>query len=164
MRVAMLLPKGERPADIQRRNHEVSKKRVDVVIGGKVIRLTAEEDEAHLQRIARYIDKKMAELTEANAAFAIDERLRMMLAVNITDDYYKVADKLARVEANQEKYVDELARMQQEHMVLMEKFHELQREHTRLKAEHEEYIEIFGSQQSENVLSMHRVERKAANR
>ena len=141
-------------------------RKVDVVICGKVITLKSNEEEAHLQRIARYIDAKMAELAAANASASIDERLKtMLLALNISDDYFKAADKLARVEAKQENYVSELARIQQENMVLREKFHDLQREHARLQAEHEEYIEVFDSataKQSENVLQLHRGEQRKA--
>jgi len=137
-------------------------KKVNVVIGGKVITLRSDEEEAHLQRIARYIDHKMAELTEANTNASIDERLRtMLLALNISDEYFKATDKLARVDAEQEKYVNELGRMQQENMLLREKFHELQGEYARLQAELDEYIEVFDNvRQNENVLPLHRNERK----
>jgi len=139
-------------------------RKVNVVICGKVITLKSNEEEAHLQRIARYIDQKMAELTEANTTASIDERLRtLLIALNISDDYFKAADKLARVDAEQEKYINEIGRMQQENMQLKEKYHALQADHARLQAEHDEYIEVFDNvRQSENVISMNRTNLRKA--
>lgn len=136
-------------------------RKVNVVICGRVITLKSDEEEAHLQRIARYIDQKMAELTEANTTAAIDERVRtMLIALNISNDYFKVADKLARMDAEHEKYINEIARVQQENMLLREKYHALQAEHTRLQAEHDEFIEAFDSVRQENVLPLHRNEQR----
>jgi len=138
-------------------------RKVDVVICGKVITLVSNEEEAHLRRIASYIDLKMAELTEANTTAAIDERIRtLLLALNISDEYFKVADRLARVDAEQEKYINEINRMQQEDMQLKEKYHALQAEHAKLQAEyahlhaeHEEFIETFENEkQAEKVLPL----------
>jgi len=139
-------------------------RKVEVVICGKVITLKSNEEEAHLQRIARYIDQKMAELTEVNTTASIDERVRtLLIALNISDDYFKAADRLARMDVEQEKYISEIGRMQQENMLLKEKFHALEAEHARLQAEHDEYVEVFDSvKQSENVISMSRNDQRKA--
>ena len=138
--------------------------RVKVVICGEVITLKSSEEEAHLQRVARYIDQKMAELTATNATASINERIRtLLIAVNVADDYFKASDKLARLGAEQEKYINEIGRMQQENTLLREKFHALQAEHARLQAEHEEYVELFGSvkqAESANVLPLHRQDQR----
>jgi len=133
-------------------------RKVDVVICGKVITLKSNEEEAHLQRIARYIDQKMAELTGANTTAAIDERVRtLLIALNISNDYFKVADKMARVEATKEKFKEEIERLQQENTLLAEQLAALQAEHDSLKAEHAEYIEVFDSvKQQEKVFPINR--------
>ncbi|MCL2361209.1 MAG: cell division protein ZapA [Defluviitaleaceae bacterium] len=138
-------------------------RKVDVVICGKVITLKSNEEEAHLQRIARYIDQKMAELTGANTTAAIDERVRtLLIALNISNDYFKVSDKLARIEVTKEKYRDEIERLQQENALLREEYDALKTEHSALQAEHEEYIEVFDNvKKSENILPIIRGERKA---
>ncbi|MCL2377919.1 MAG: cell division protein ZapA [Defluviitaleaceae bacterium] len=124
--------------------------KVDVVICGEVITLKSNEEEAHLQRIARYIDRKLADLTAANATASINERIRtLLIALNVADDYFKASDNLARTNAMNEKYVHELGRMQQEYALLKEKFHELQGELALAKAELE-------SKDSTNVLSLPR--------
>jgi len=133
-------------------------RKVNVVICGKVITLKSNEEEAHLQRIARYIDEKMAELTGANTTAAIDERVRtLLIALNISNDYFKVSDKMARVEATKDKFKEEIERLQQENTVLLEQYSALQAEHAALKAEHEEYIEVFDRvKQQEKVFPLNR--------
>ena len=143
--------------------------RVDVVICGEVITLKSNEEEAHLQRIARYIDQKMAELVAANVNASINERIRtLLIAVNVADDYFKAADKLARTGAEHEKYINEVGRLQQENMLLKEKFYELQAELTRTRAEYEEFIHEFDSTkpgENANVLPLHRAgQRKVGKR
>jgi len=139
-------------------------RKVNVVICGKVITLKSNEEEAHLQRIARYIDQKMAELTGANTTAAIDERVRtLLIALNISNDYFKAADKLARIEATKDKFKEEIDRLQQETALLSEQLSALQAEHATLKAEHKEYIEVFDNvKQQEKVVHLNRSERKTA--
>ena len=136
-------------------------KKIDVVIGGKVITLKSNEEEAHLQRVARYVDNKMAELAAANTNAAIDERLRTnLIALNIASDHFKTADKLARVEATKDKYKEEIERLQLENAMLREEYDALRADHSNLQAEHQEYIEVFDNvKQNENILPMTR-ERK----
>jgi len=133
-------------------------RKVDVVICGKVITLKSNEEEAHLQRIARYIDQKMAELTGANTTAAIDERVRtLLIALNISNDYFKAADKLARIESTKDKFKEEIDRLQQENALLLEQFATLQTEHATLKAEHNEYIEVFDNvKQQEKIVPINR--------
>ena len=140
--------------------------KVDVVICGEVITLKSNEEEAHLQRIARYIDRKLAELTATNANASINERIRtLLIALNVADDYFKASDSLARTKAMQEKYVNELARMQQEYALLKERFHELQGELTHTKAELESFVTEFDTnypREGVNVLTLPRENKRKA--
>ena len=120
-------------------------RKVDVVICGEVITLRSDEEEAHLQRIARYIDRKLVELTAANANASINERIRtLLIALNVADDYFKTADALARANNQREKYASELGRMQQEYALLKEKFHELQGELALTRSELDAFIDDDG--------------------
>ena len=121
-------------------------KRVEVVFCGEVIALKSDEDEAHLQRIARYIDNKMAEIITTNASAAVNERMRTaLIAFNVADDYFKTADELERANAQLEQNEKDIARLQQKELLIKEKLQALQTEYARLQAEHEEYIELFDS-------------------
>jgi len=134
--------------------------KVEVVICGETITLKSTENEAHLKRIAHYLDQKMAEFTAVNATASVNERIRtLLIAVNLTDEYFKAEDKLESLRAEHEKYIVEIGRMQQENMLLREKLHNLQGDHTRLQAEFEEFINEFDkTKQSEadNVLPLPR--------
>jgi len=140
--------------------------KVDVVICGEVITLKSNDEEAHLQRIARYIDRKLAELTAANANASINERIRtLLIAVNVADDYFKATDSLARLNAMHDKYVNELGRMQQEYALLKERFHELQGELTHTKAELESFVTEYDSnypREGINILTLPRDNKRKA--
>ena len=131
--------------------------KVDVVICGEVITLKSDEEEAHLQRIARYIDRKLAELTAVNAHASINERIRtLLIALNVADDYFKTADALARANAQQDKYINELGRMQKEYALLKEKFYELQGELALTRSELDTFISEFDNNKDggANVVTM----------
>ena len=130
-------------------------KKVDVVICGEVITLKSDEEEAHLQRIARYVDRKLTELTAANANASVNERIRtMLIAINVADDYFKTADALARANDQREKYASELGRMQQEYALLKDKFHELQGELSLTKSELDAFISEFGDGGGTNIITI----------
>ena len=138
--------------------------KVNVMIGGEVITLKSSEDEAYLQRIARYIDQKLADLMSVNVTASINEKVRtLLIAVNLADDYFKASDKLERLNTDHEKFITEIGRMQQENMMLKEKFHELQGDYARLQAEYEEFIAEFDAAKqndSDNILSLPRPDQR----
>ena len=118
--------------------------RVEVVFCGEVIALKSDEDEAHLQRIARYIDNKMAEIIATNVSAAVNERMRTaLIAFNVADDYFKTADELEKAAAQLEQNERDIVRLQQKELLIKEKYQALQTEYARLQAEHEEYLELF---------------------
>ena len=101
--------------------------KVDVVIGGEIITLVSSEDEAYMQKLALYIDKRLAEIKSVNANASLSERTRtMFIAVNIADDYFKTLESLRRLEDEHERFVQEMGRMQEENYLLAEKMRELQ--------------------------------------
>jgi len=138
--------------------------KVDVVICGETITLKSTENEAHLKRIAHYLDQKMAEFTAVNASASINERIRtLLIAVNLTDEYFKAEDKLESLRAEHEKYIVEIGRMQQENMLLREKLHGLQGDHTRLQAEFEAFLNEFDNKkhsEGDNVLPLPRTDER----
>ena len=101
--------------------------KVDAVIGGEIITLVSGENEEYMQKIARYIDRKLYEIKLMKSNASINERTRtLFIAINIADDYFKALESLRHLEEEHEKYVTELGRMQEENFLLKEKLHELQ--------------------------------------
>jgi len=139
--------------------------KVRVRICGEDYTLRSNEDEAYLQNLAHYVERKIEDLQSINTTAAINERVRThLVALNIADDYFKANDRVARMSTEQEKYINEIGRMQQENMLLRERFHELQAEHARLQTEHDEFLREFDEKQNDNVnvLTLHKPEQRKA--
>ena len=68
-----------------------------VIIGGKIITLGGYESEEYFQKVASYINKKMAELSGMPGYSRQPmETKHTLLSLNITDDYFK-AKKQAEI-------------------------------------------------------------------
>ncbi|MBQ8262622.1 MAG: cell division protein ZapA [Lachnospiraceae bacterium] len=72
---------------------------VQVVIDGKVLTLSGYESEEYLQKVASYINNKIAEYNKM-AAFrhANKDIQHRLIEINIADDYYKVKKQLEELE------------------------------------------------------------------
>ena len=67
-----------------------SKNNADVVIGGKVFRVCGYESEEYLQKVANYINGKIAEYTKEDSFRRMSPEMRAnILYLNIADDYFK---------------------------------------------------------------------------
>lgn len=73
------------------------KNTAQVVIGGKIITLGGYESEEYFQKVASYINNKIAELSEMPGYSRQPmETKHTLLSLNITDDYFK-AKKQAEI-------------------------------------------------------------------
>ena len=105
----------------------IEKNKVEAVIGGEIITLVSGENEEYMQKLARYIDRKLNEIKEMKSNASINERKRaLFISINIADDYFKTLEALNQLETEHEKYVAELGRIQEENYLLKEKLREMQ--------------------------------------
>ena len=76
-----------------------SKNDTEVIIGGKVIRLSGYESEEYLQKVASYINNKIAEYNkiEGFKRQPIDTQ-NVLLQLNIADDYFKAKKQIELME------------------------------------------------------------------
>ena len=103
--------------------------KVDVVICGEIITLKSNEKPEYLQKLARYIDEKMAEIVSTNINAAINERIRtLLIALNVADDFYKTKDAHDKLTIFHEKFVSEVARLRTEKDTLEKKLNALRTE------------------------------------
>ncbi len=66
-----------------------------VVIGGKVLTLRGNESEEYLQRVAAYINGKIAEYSKIDSYIRQSSDLQsILLELNIADDYFKAKKQL----------------------------------------------------------------------
>lgn len=80
------------------------KRKMEVIIDGKVYTLAGEESEEYMQRIASYVNNKIQELKEVPSYKKLNKDLQsILLALNISDDLYKTKEvlKMMREEYDQ---------------------------------------------------------------
>lgn len=93
-----------------------SKNKTEVLIDGKIYTLSGYESEEYLQRVATYINNKLAELKKLDGYARLSQELKsILLELNVADDYFKAKNQVEMVE-------EELAQKDQE---LYELKHEL---------------------------------------
>ena len=89
-----------------------SKNHADVVIGGKVFRVCGYESEEYLQKVANYINGKIAEYTKEDSFRRMSPEMRAnILYLNIADDYFKakkLGDSLSEEIESKDKEIYDL--------------------------------------------------------
>ena len=85
-----------------------SKNKTEVLIDGKIYTLSGYESEEYLQRVATYINNKLAELKKLDGYARLSPELKsILLELNVADDYFKAKNQVEMVE-------EELAQKDQE--------------------------------------------------
>lgn len=76
-----------------------SKNDTEVIIGGRVLRLSGYESEEYLQKVATYINGKLTEFNrvESFRRSPVDTQ-NILLQLNIADDYFKAKKQIALLE------------------------------------------------------------------
>ncbi len=71
----------------------------EVIIGGKVLRLSGYESEEYLQKVAQYINSKLSEYNriESFRRSPVDMQ-NVLLEINIADDYFKAKKQISLLE------------------------------------------------------------------
>jgi cell division protein ZapA len=119
--------------------------------------MLGEESEEYLQKVARYIDKKMAEISNADRPTVVSNSvLATLTAINVADDYFKMKDlnELLTIKLQEssnknndaqvvEMYEQELGKLQEENIALKEKLDQVMLELSNAKNELNDYIETF---------------------
>lgn len=88
-----------------------SKTDTEVVIGGKVLRLSGYESEDYLQRVASYINNKIADYNRMEGFRKQSMDIQsVLLQLNIADDYFKAKRQIsileAEMQAKEKEYCD----------------------------------------------------------
>ncbi|MBQ9991683.1 MAG: cell division protein ZapA [Lachnospiraceae bacterium] len=81
----------------------------EVIIGGKVLTLCGYESEEYLQKVASYINNKMAEYGKVDSfrRQPLDMQ-HILLQLNIADDYFKARKQISSLEEELENKEKEL--------------------------------------------------------
>lgn len=87
----------------------------EVIIGGKVFTLSGYESEEYLQKVASYINNKMAEYNKVDSfrRQPIDTQ-GVLLQLNIADDYFKARKQISLLEEEIQTKENELYNLKHE--------------------------------------------------
>ena len=81
----------------------------EVIIGGKVFTLSGYESEAYLQKVASYINNKLAEYNKVDSFKRLPGDMQnVLLQLNVADDYFKAKNQAEKLTAELEKKEREL--------------------------------------------------------
>ena len=113
----------------------------EVIIGGKVYKLSGYESREYIQKVASYINNKISELEqmEGYSRMTLDNKA-LLLELNIADDYFKTkesADKTDRDIDNRDKEIYDL---KHELITLQRKADETEKEVKQLKSKNKELL------------------------
>ena len=76
-----------------------SKNKTEVLIAGKIYTLSGYESEEYLQKVATYINNKLAEFKKlVGYNHQTKENKGILLGLNIADDYFKAKKQVEMVE------------------------------------------------------------------
>ena len=82
---------------------------VQVIIDGKVLTLSGYESEEHLQKIASFINNKIAEYNKVDSfKHANKDTQHRLIEINIADEYFKAKRQIELLEAEIKAKQDEL--------------------------------------------------------
>ena len=89
-----------------------SKNNTEVILGGKVFTLSGYESEEYLQKVASYINNKLAEYSKEDSSRRQNAEVRAnLMYLNIADDYFKakkLGDSLSEEIENKDKEIYDL--------------------------------------------------------
>lgn len=76
-----------------------SKNKTEVLIDGKIYTLSGYESEEYLQRVATYINNKLAEFKKLDGYSRQSKEIKsILLELNVADDYFKAKKQVEMVE------------------------------------------------------------------
>ena len=82
---------------------------VQVIIDGKVLTISGFESEEHLQKIASFINNKIAEYNKVDAfKHSNSDTQHRLIELNITDEYFKAKRQIEQLEADLRSKENEL--------------------------------------------------------
>ena len=100
----------------------------EVIIGGKVFTLSGYESEAYLQKVASYINNKLAEYNKVDSFKRLPGDMQnVLLQLNVADDYFKAKKQISILEEELQGKEKELYDLKHELISLRMQIEEVQK-------------------------------------
>ena len=116
-----------------------SKNCTEVLIGGKVFKLSGFESEEYLQKVSTYLNHKIADISNINGYRRQNADTRsILLALNIADDYIKAKRQVSILEGDVIQKYKEMYDLKHELISTQMRGENLEKEIERLKAENQQ--------------------------
>ncbi len=107
---------------------------IEVIINNKRYTLGGYESEEYLQKVATYINTKYAELKKLDNYRNLDAEMRnVLLQINLTDDYFKLKNKMKTTESDSDTKSNEIFDLKHEIILLQTKLEAAQSELAKVK-------------------------------
>lgn len=117
-----------------------SKNTTEVLIAGKIFTLSGYESEEYLQKVASYINRKIAEFSKMDSYKRQPKEIKsVLLDLNIADDYFKAKKQVEAVEEEIEAKHKELYDIKHELIATQIELENSEKELDKVKAESYEY-------------------------
>ena len=127
-----------------------SKNKTEVLIDGKIYTLSGYESEEYLQRVATYINNKLAELKKLDGYARLSQELKsILLELNVADDYFKAKNQVEMVEEELAQKDQELYDLKHELISTQIKLEDAAKELKALKEQATEYQKQIVKQETE---------------
>ena len=97
---------------------------VSVKINGVVYNIKGEESEEYLQKVSKYADKKIREITSKNQLLSISSAA-VLSAVNIADELFKATEECSELKKSNRMYENELEELKKQLSFMKESNSEL---------------------------------------
>ena len=107
-----------------------------VMIDGKIITLGGYESEEYLQRVANYVNHKIAEMEAITGYRRMSPDMRScMMAINIADDYFKAKEQADAAEEEMENKDKEAYSVKQDLIAAQMEIDRLKKELARIRTD-----------------------------
>lgn len=118
-----------------------AKKSVQVLIKDKVYTLSGYEDEEFLQKLASYINEKVAEFNSVDEYKHLSREMKdTFIELNLADDYYKAKARVEQLENDLQARDDELYKLKHDLVSGKVKVDDLEKKVQSLEAENKELL------------------------
>lgn len=113
----------------------MAKNVIEVVIAGKIVSVSGEEDAAYMTEVAAFINDKLLEIRKTeNYAKLSAEHKQILLGMNLADEYFREKKKNEILESELELKDKELYSLKHELINLQLDLEKLQKEKSKVKS------------------------------
>lgn len=112
------------------------KNQMEVLIDGKIYKLSGAEEEMYLQKVAAYLNGKIGKLRDEEGFSRLSSDYQaVLLQLNIADDYFKEEERANRLENEKSELEKEIYSLKHELITTQLKMEKLEKEQTDLSGQ-----------------------------